>query len=270
MEKIFADITNVQRLFVATFIVYFLLRHEAYTWFYSDLLMTWPRSLLSFDPVVLNHYFPILLFAWLFTGCWYLIKPKLLSGSLFFILSYLLVGRLNSYVFILRYDFSPMTFLLLTVLIPGDDDKESKKLTQWIIKLGQFVWVSCFVTAAMTKIEAAGFSWVKPAILRDFIFYDNIMQGPAICENTTRIAVINFILNNNSILTAASISVLVFELGYFFTLFSKRISVVFLLLTFFFQISIQYLMHVEYYNYWLGIHFWILPFFFNRHKYSTE
>lgn len=266
MEKVFGSITNVQRFFVATFIVYYLCRHEAYTWYYSDLMMTWPRSLVAFDPVALNHYFPLLLFSWLFTGLWYLVKPRLYSGSLFFFLSYLIVGRLNSYVFILRYDFSPMTFLLLTILLPKEGDQESKKLIHWIVKMGQFVWVSCFVTAAVAKVETAGFNWVAPQILRDFIFFENIMQGPAICENPTRIVVVNFILQNNFILIATSVFVMFFEFGYLVTLFSRRISIIFILLTVVFQITIQYLMHIEYYNYWLGLHFWLLPFFFKRQE----
>lgn len=266
IEKYLKDITTVQRIFVAIFIIYYLCRHEAYTWFYSDLLMTWPRSLLSFDPVTLNHFFPILLFAWLFTGLWYFVKPRLLSGSLFFILSYLLVGRINSYVFILRYDFSPMTFLLLTILLPHGEDNESQKIKDWIVFLGKFTWVSCFVTAAVAKFDSVGINWVQPEILRDFIFFENVMQGPGICENTTRIGIVNFLLQSNTIMGITSVVVLVFEFLYPLALFSRRLAWIFIIFSFFFQITIQYLMHIEYYNYWTGVLFWLMPTFSSKEK----
>lgn len=253
------DTQNCQRLFVLTFIVYYLFRLEPYTWYYAEQLLQWPpSSLLQFDAIWINRNFTIILFSWIFTGVWYLVKPRLYSGAIFFLLSYMVVGRLNSYVFILRYDFSPMAFLLLTIMLPKGDEKEDRKLKDIIVFMAKLVWVSLFFTAAIAKFESK-LDWFDSYVLKDFVYYENLLQGPAICDDPTRIGIVNYFMGNDLLVTATAIIVLIFELFYPLALFSKRMAMIFLGISVIFQVSIDYLMWISFYNYWVGVMFWFMP-----------
>lgn len=247
-----------QRVFIAVFIGYYLYRLEPYTWHYSEKLLVWPRSLFSVDPVLLNSYFPFLFAAWLGVGVWFLIRPQAWVGALFFVLSYLYVGRINSYIFILRYDFNPMAFLLLTLLLPYEKTVEALKLKKWIIRAGHFVWVSCFVTGAVAKFQAIGWDWSHVHVLRDFIFFENINQGSQICESPIRIQLLNFFMQSEVLVSMTAMFILAFESLYITTLFSRRIAIAFLAMTLVFQVVIEYMMNIQFYNYWVGIFFWLV------------
>ena len=260
---------HFQRIFVIIFIIYYLNRLTPYTWNFSNSLLKAPEAFFSINPIFLQTHLITLIVLWLLAGLIYLFKPNVLSAIVFFGLSYFYVQRLNSYIHVLRYDFNPMAFLVLTLLMPTGESRADKILKHWIYKSGQFVWVSCFITGAVAKIQSAGWSWSHSNTMRDFIYFENVLQGELICTDTLRIKIINFLIQNESIMYVLGITVIVFEFLYVLPLFFRKTVLSYLVLTFFFQIGIEYTMNIQFYNYWIGLIFW-LPAFIHPHKYESK